>query len=237
MSTARHHVDVVKPYPASFTLGDLDELEERLAGAAAVIRMCEVKRSPEHAWGTDDPTTIALRHDVDHDLDHALSFARWEHERGFRASYYLLHTASYWRDQPALRSAAVELESLGHEVGIHNNAVVATRALAYDPDYTFAQATLEQALYELRSAGVSVTGSASHGDARGAPLSVHNNDMWKQKGGAFHLEEFQLEYEAYFLHGEAAYLSDNHGKWQPALRDGEGLQLHVLVHPCHWELP
>ena len=35
---------------------------------------------------------IALRHDVDHDLELALEMAHHEWRLGFKATYYLLHT-------------------------------------------------------------------------------------------------------------------------------------------------
>lgn len=71
---------------------------------------------------------IALRHDVDFDVENALKLARWESARGFRASYYLLHTGWYWRVVGASLSkqmvdAAMEMQDLGHEVGLHNDAI------------------------------------------------------------------------------------------------------------------
>ena len=33
---------------------------------------------------------IALRHDVDHDLDIALEMSYWEHKLGFKSTYFVL---------------------------------------------------------------------------------------------------------------------------------------------------
>jgi len=53
--------------------------------------LCEIVSSAE----TDavQANWIALRHDLDHDLDLALELAHHEHAMGIRATYFLLHTA------------------------------------------------------------------------------------------------------------------------------------------------
>src|SRR5205085_4117064 len=77
----------------------------------------------EFARGAGD---VALRHDVDSRLDSALELAGVEHDRGLRATYFVLHTAPYWDDAelvPKLRG----LQELGHEVGFHNDLVTLQR--------------------------------------------------------------------------------------------------------------
>ena len=63
---------------------------------------------------------IALRHDIDHDLDLALEMAHHEHERGIRATYFLLHTCDYWND-PRFTQKCAQLQDYGHEIGLHLN--------------------------------------------------------------------------------------------------------------------
>ena len=58
----------------------------------------------------DRPHAVALRHDVDHDLDLALEMAHHEHARGIRATYFLLHSAGYWQD-PQLADKCGQLGS------------------------------------------------------------------------------------------------------------------------------
>src|SRR5437016_12184366 len=67
----------------------------------------------EFARGAGD---LALRHDVDSRLESALELARLEHDRGLRATYFVLHTAPYWRD-PRLLPKLRRLQERGHEVG------------------------------------------------------------------------------------------------------------------------
>ena len=63
---------------------------------------------------------IALRHDIDHDLDLALEMAHHEHERGIQATYFLLHTTDYWND-PRFAQRCAQLQAYGHEIGLHLN--------------------------------------------------------------------------------------------------------------------
>ena len=112
----------------------------------------------EYARRLDAPA-IALRHDVDYDLDIALEMAFWEAEEGVRSTYYILHTAPYMED-PRLVDKLLQLQDFGHEVGLHTNFL--TRWMAtpgLDP-----AADLRALLKRLRGRGVEVTGMSSHGD-------------------------------------------------------------------------
>lgn len=102
---------------------------------------------------------VALRHDVDHDIDVALEVACLEHERDVRASYYLLPTAGYWND-PALIEKCLQLQDYGHEVGLHLNVLAEwLSGSTDDPD-----GRLAEQLAQLRDGGVWVRGVAAHGD-------------------------------------------------------------------------
>lgn len=101
---------------------------------------------------------VALRHDVDHDLDLALEMAHHEHRLGVRATYFILHTAEYATD-PLLAEKCLQLVDYGHEVGLHNNAI--------SPWYRGETDQLGATwafLDRLRDAGLSVRGTAAHGD-------------------------------------------------------------------------
>ena len=102
---------------------------------------------------------VALRHDVDHNLDYALEMAFWEARAGCRATYFLLNTTGYW-DDPDFDLKVRQLADFGHEVGFHINSLAAWyRGLTDDPG-----ADLRAALAKLRGCGVPVTGVAAHGD-------------------------------------------------------------------------
>jgi hypothetical protein len=218
-----------------FTYAEYERFLDRLAGRAVVPLR-------EFARGAGD---LALRHDVDARLDSALRLARLERDHGFRATYFVLHTAPYWSGDdfvPRVR----RLQDLGHEVGFHNDLVTVQRVHGVD-----AHAVLEDALARLREAGIEVVGAAAHGSPWCHRLGFHNNYVfagWDEPVPGFPstevLEkldpaEFGLEYEAYhvphdvyfsdssFVDGRRAHPSD--------LPLEPGKRTIVLVHPCHWD--
>ncbi len=230
-----------------FREDDLQALDERLLSRAdRVVAMVDVWK------GGTAPGAIALRHDVDDaagSLDTALRMAEWEHDRGYRSSYYLLHSAHYW---PDVADAARELVRLGHEVGLHINVIAEAIRQSRDP-----HDILTETLHELRRS-VCVVGVQAHGDqlcrdpegkvrfcndevfmecarpALGAPdrtvdgVQIVPRSLW----------DYGLKYNAIWL-TRSEYLSDSGGKWsRPFAEVALGFpfagQLHVLQHPDHW---
>lgn len=110
--------------------------------------------------GARAPNVLGLRHDCDNadSLATAVKMARWEDERGYHSSYYVLHTAPYW-DYEDFEDMVYEIGSYGHEVGLHNNALAESFRTGEDPDAIF-----ERALGRLRDLGFPVRGTAGHGD-------------------------------------------------------------------------
>lgn len=204
-------------------------------------------------YGSASPV-VALRHDVDERLDSALELARLEHERGLRATYFVLHTADYWH-RLDLIDRLLELQALGHEVGWHNDLVTLQILGGRSP-----RETLARELKRLRGAGVDVVGTASHGSPWCHRLGYHNDYFFSdlpsplagfpnhERVGNVELEhgmmeEFGLRYDAYQL-GEDRYLSDarfdQHGRRShPGELDPRtltpGTRTIVLIHPCHWD--
>ncbi len=102
---------------------------------------------------------IALRHDVDYDLDLALELGYWEQTKGCRASYYLLHTADYWKDSRFI-DKCLQLQDFGHEVGLHLNVLTEWMSGGISD----IQKHLSDLLKPLRNGGVNITGFSAHGD-------------------------------------------------------------------------
>jgi len=203
--------------------------------------------------GDTGPRVIGLRHDVDDNPDSfetALAMAEWECERGYSSTYYLLHTAPYWNEDMLCR--VERFEELGHEVGIHVNALAEAVRSGADP-----ARILARALSELRSTGVRVVGSSGHGDpacrAEDKSVIFANDEMFSECArpvlgspdrtiGSTKLQPisraiFGLEYDASWL-SRGDYLSDSGFTWsQPfsavVQNFGEG-QLHILQHPDWW---
>lgn len=142
---------------ARFPFGaeDLAELADRLLEPAVrVVAMEDVYD------GDKAPNVVAMRHDcdADHSLRTAVKMARWEHERGYRSTYYMLHTAPYWR-YTWFPDALEEIAGYGHEIGIHADALAEAIVTGVDPDVI-----LDRAIGRLRDLGHKIRGAAGHGN-------------------------------------------------------------------------
>lgn len=218
-----------------------------------------------------DKAITILRHDVDHDYETALRMGRWEAEHGLRATYCILHTAWYygtWSDDRQSRSkemldCCLELQSMGHEINLHNNLVVLGLKTGQEP-----VRLLEQELLFLRMHGVNVRGTSTHGDALCRELNFRNYELFSEsvyesRGGPRVIEyqghrvalgnvsmhELGLEYEAYDLPRDL-YLTDSGGTLRKRLntRGRAGLRrgeldppppyphiTGILTHPIWWD--
>lgn len=237
-----------------FLPGDLDDLDRLLlARADQVVSMREVFH------GNAAAGVIGLRHDVDDNvgsLDTALKMADWEHERGYSSTYYLLHGSRYWKHEMPV--VAPLLEELGHEVGLHVNAIAEAFRQQRSPSEI-----LIEALIELRASGVRVAGCVAHGDRLCHQAHFVNDEIFRESprpdwgepnrtishdGYKITLEPvsrrmYGLDYDASWL-PRTAYLSDSGGRWQNGYSDAafdevaDGFpfagQLHMLVHPDWW---
>jgi len=232
-----------------FQREDLFELDSALLSQAdRVVPMRDVFK------GDTGPRVIGLRHDVDDNLgsfDTALRMAEWEFEQGYSSTYFLLHGSHYWSDE--WLCAVPRLEELGHEVGIHVNAIAEALRLRTDPHII-----LTEALSELRATGVRVVGCVAHGDQ---PIcrkaNFCNDELFTESarpalGAPDRLIEYegvicplipvsrkayQLEYDPNWL-SRGDYLSDSGGRWSQPFEDVAGRfgerQLHMLIHPDWW---
>lgn len=129
----------------------------------------------ELAQQPDNPNMIALRHDIDHDLDLALEMAHYEHERGIRATYFLLHTNEYWDDARFLLKCR-QLQEYSHEIGLHLN--VLTQWMQGECDDV--DNHIRDLLTHLRSSGLEIVGTSAHGDSACYSHSFINYWIWKE---------------------------------------------------------
>lgn len=212
----------------------------------------------EIAAGEVHPNVIGLRHDVDNLIEPCLELAEWEHRHGYRSSYFILHDSPYW-DDPQLPQILDAIAELGHEIGLHVNALAEAFRQGRDPFVI-----LELALQRLRSWGHAITGVVAHGDPLcygvNRELLFVNDELFSEcarptvgepervierrgYGIALRprsLESFGLRYEAYRTGARALYLSDSGGVWNEkfeTIRDRfphPTGQLHILQHPCWW---
>jgi hypothetical protein len=212
---------------------------DRLLAVARVVPLRDLDASTD-----SDRPIVALRHDVDERLDSARVLAELEAERGIAATYFMLHTASYYARlrpghvtrNPGSIDAFLRMQALGHELGWHNDLVTLQCIWRIPP-----RAYLLAELDALRTAGLDVTGVAAHGGYWCNALGYHNayffSDIPGPQAGFPHFErvplpdgttvelekgtlaEFSLVYDAYSLSHDL-YLSDSrfdpHGRrWHP----------------------
>ena len=217
-----------------FTYAEYDRFLDRLVGR-------DVVPLREFATGSGD---TALRHDVDDRVESALELARREHARGLRATYFVLHTASYY-GRPDLLDRLRELQALGHEIGWHNDLVTLALVHAVDPE-----PYLRRELERIRGGGIDLVGVSAHGSPWCDRLGFHNDyafaDLPQPLPGfptrfapIGTLADFGFEYDAYSL-GEDAYFSDSRfvegRREHPAdLVLEPGKRTIALTHPCHWD--
>lgn len=109
---------------------------------------------------------LAIRHDVDGDVVAAERSAEIEAEFHVPTSYYFLHTAFYhgsFDEQVFRRHACMahiyrRIQSLGHEVGLHTNALEIYQRFGVD-----GAAAIADEIAWMRSAGLDVRGTVGHG--------------------------------------------------------------------------
>lgn len=154
-----------------FNPQDLYSLGAFLESTDGAVAMREVYE------GNRSPRVVGMRHDVDNHpkaLDTAVAMGQWEAARGWRSTYFLLHTARYWRDG-RWRAAADELAGLGHEIGLHADAIAEALLHGGDPDEM-----IEEALADLRTEGHEVIGVVGHGNGLSYEIEFANDEQFTE---------------------------------------------------------
>jgi hypothetical protein len=247
----------------AFGPADLDQLDAILREAEAVIPVRDLLERPPEGRST---RLVVLRHDTDTDIDNAVRFAEWEAARGYRASYYVLHTDWYYREGfsgPPTRyvlRALDRIRELGHEIGLHNNAITVALRTGRDP-----AEVLWSELQWLRGHGFDVVGTAAHGDALCRTCGYNNGEVFleaprPEHGAAIRtiacrdgasgrllrtelrptaMAALGLTYEANYIRNRY-YITDSHGRWNRPLEaaasefERRDAPLAFLIHPAWW---
>lgn len=202
-----------------------------------------VESLPTRTWHeacTQPPETpqdelLLVRHDIDQDIENAVAMARWESEHGISSTYCVLHSAWYYGRFDEQRNLlarseemverCLEIQEMGHEINLHNNLVVTALRTGRDP-----YELLAEELDYLRSRGLRITGTSTHGDPLCGQAGFYNMELFSEtvypsRGGRRFVEhegrrveigarsmaDFDLEYEGYDLPRDV-YISDSGGK-------------------------
>lgn len=143
---------------------ELDRLLEQLENVVLLRELA----------GSDRPG-VAIRHDIDHNLDAAVELAWREQQRGIRATYYILHDAAYMSD-PARFQKVRLIQDFGHDVGLHTNFLAQWFQGAIDDVST----AVRNELLAFRDAGIAVGSVAAHGDPHCYTAQFTNYWLWAQ---------------------------------------------------------
>lgn len=167
---------------------------------------------------------LILRHDVDVNLDAAVTMARLEQANGWQSTFFVLvNGGAYDAASMHGRRALCAIADLGHEVGLHFDPAVYDETVDMDTMVAGECAVLERLL------GKAVSVIAPHQPRKTCPDWL---GMARAPAG-----KIQAYHPRYFL--DAAYVSDSVGTWfyghpldHPKVRDGLGIQ--ILTHPELW---
>ena len=169
---------------------------------------------------------VELRHDVDRQLDVAIAMAHIERNLGVTATYFFLHPdgvlnrSNYFgyikknrvHIAPAFIEAALEIQDMGHEIGLHNDLISLWIGTGISP-----KDHLEEILACLRGHGIRVSGTAAHGSRLCHMHQYCNYQIFKEMKPfmtknmsksitldgktlvlySLSMSEFDLKYEAY----------------------------------------
>jgi len=150
---------------------------------------------------TPAPRAIILRHDVEAKYPNALAFARIQHKKNLRGSYYFRFLPDHF-NTVIIR----EIAAMGHEIGYHYDDLSQCKG-----NYEQAIARFEKNLATLREIAEVKTICME-----GAPLSKYDNrNLWKK----YNYQDFGIIGEPYFDmdFSKVLYLTDTGRRW-----DGKG---------------
>lgn len=77
-----------------------------------------------HDYG-GHPRCVIMRHDIDNQIDRALSLAELEAAQGVKSTYFVLLSTDFYNVASEKNRALIKrIQSLGHEIGLHYDEVV-----------------------------------------------------------------------------------------------------------------
>jgi len=174
--------------------------------------------------------TLILRHDVDYTLNGVMQIAEIDFRLGASSTFFLrVHAHEYNVFTPHVYRLLQEIREMGHEIGLHFEAMTFGRALALHPP---------DVLLKEKSVLETVTGNPIRGASEHRDISqvIHStpyyHDVYDPLDAGF--SYYALE-NRFFK--EIKYLSDSNGIWRegdPTLHYDKHKRMQVLIHPDLW---
>ena len=170
-------------------------------------------------------TNLFLRHDEDWNIDFSIKLAELENEVDIRSTYFLNHSEPYFDYSPEFVDKCKKIVGLGHEIGIHNNALE-----EYYRNNTPLIDSLAKPIDFLRNNGIEIKGVSSHGSMLCQEKGTFNFEIWQEFEGSrlaslkqgerfcgefdcerIKLSDLDLDYDASLLDNDC-YISDSSGR-------------------------
>lgn len=211
-----------------------------------------------------DKVIVALRYDIDENINAAIKLAYREHKYGIRSTYFILHTAPYYgkingsdfiRNDNLLDYLKILQDSYGHEIGFHNDLV--TLQIVYGIN---SKAFLRDELAYLRENSINIVGTTYHGSGYCYIYHYFNAYFWNEypdngwnyeyvpKGTKTikiekdYLSSYNFEYEGGLLDQDYFFADCNfvNGKrWNMNMVNLDtikpGKKVIILLHPANWD--
>ncbi len=186
-------------------LGNIKYLDLIQSIDATIIKFNDLIKLP-----IIDKRYLIIRHDVDETIESAIKMARYENIHGLKSTYFLLHGTPYFNNTPKFKEYCLEIKSLGHDIGLHNDAI----GIYYLKNINIVD-SLWNSLNLLRSFNLEIIGTSAHGSQLCYDKSFYNYEIWKEFDPKknegliqdkekysyyrnYPLSYFGLKYEAYF---------------------------------------
>jgi hypothetical protein len=214
---------------------------------------------------SSDKVVLALRYDIDDDINGAIKMAYREHKYGIKSTYFVLHTAKYYgkkvgdefiRNDNVIYYLKKIQNDFGHELGFHNDLV--TLQVMYGiPSREYLRKELEY----LRGNGIRMFGTTYHGSPYCYIYKYFNAYFWKEfpDGGWNYeyvtkgyktikiekdsLKNYNFEYEGGLLHQDYFFTDANfvgQDRWNMKMVNLDtirpGKKVIIMLHPEHWDL-
>ncbi len=174
--------------------------------------------------------TFIVRHDVDYTLNGVLEMAKVEYDLGVTATFlFRVHAHEYNCFAPYVYRLIESLLSMGHEIGLHFEAMSVGRALSIHPPELLMR---EKSLLESVVGRKIVTASEHRDISQVVHATPNYHDVYDPLEAGF--ERYALE-KRYFK--EMKYLSDSNGFWRegdPTEHYDKHDRFQVLFHPDWW---
>lgn len=174
--------------------------------------------------------TIILRHDIDYTLNGVLELATIESQKNVSATYlFRVHADEYNLFSCVSISLINKLISMGHEIGLHFEAMNVGRAINIEP-----RLLLEKEKLIIESIiGMQIRTCSEHRELSGY---IHNTPVYDTLYDPY-LAGFKFYAMDKRYCKEMKYLSDSNANWRegdPLEHYGKHSRMQILIHPDWW---